>query len=119
MINIKDLVYKKLSDELDNVTDIYPSNWGSMPAIQYTEEDNRVHEYCDDKETLSYVRYRIDIWHTQSTSNTAVAVDAVMAAFGFRRTSCGDVEDSSGLRHKQMRYEAVFDCNKEFIYHKD
>lgn len=40
-----------------------------------------------------------------------------MAGLGFLRTSCSDVPDPSGLKHKQMRYEAIIDCDKQFIYH--
>lgn len=117
MINIKDLVYAELSKVLDNVTDVYPTSWAQLPAVQYTEEENRVQEWTDDKETLSYVRYRIDIWDNKSTSSTAIKVDEVLSKFGLKRTSCGDVADPSGMRHKQMRYEAIYDTEKKFIYH--
>lgn len=119
MINIKDMIYAKLSESLENVTDIYPSNWAKLPAVQYTEEENNVYEYTDDKEVSSYVRYRIDIWDNKSTSSTAVKVDEILAQFGLKRISCGDVADPSGMRHKQMRYEAVYDVDKKFIYHKN
>ena len=40
MINIKDKVYKALTDEGLEVTDIYPKDWAKLPAVQYVEEDN-------------------------------------------------------------------------------
>lgn len=119
MINIKDQVYRELSAVLDNVSDIYPSNWASLPALQYTEEENNVYEYADDQEVSSFVRYRIDIWDNKSTSATAVKVDEVLSKFGLKRTSCMDVADPSGMRHKMMRYEAIYDVNQKFIYHRN
>lgn len=119
MINIKDQIYQQLNKSLENVTDTYPSSWASIPAIQYTEEENSVYEWADDKEVSSYLRYRIDIWDNKSTSETALKVDEIMADFGLKRISCADVADPTGLRHKQMRYEAILDVNQGAIYHKN
>ena len=82
MINVKDIVYKGLSQIVENVSDAYPQNWSKT-----------------------------------STSQTACDVDDVMSSLGFLRTTCADVPDPSGLKHKQMRYEAIIDCKKQFIYH--
>ena len=109
-------MYKEISKIYD-LSDSYPQSWIELPAIQYTEEENNVYEYTDDTEQLSYIRYRFDIWDNKSTSNTACDIDEKMAMLGFKRTSCQDVPDPSGLKHKLMRYEAIIDCNKEFIYH--
>jgi len=117
MINVKDIVYRELSKIIDNVSDAYPQNFSDIPAVQYVEEENKVEEYTDDQEQSSYIRYRIDIWHNISTSQTAVDIDSVMSKLGFLRTSCSDVPDPSGIKHKQMRYEAIIDCKKQFIYH--
>lgn len=117
MINVKDIVYSKLSKVIQNVSDSYPQQFSELPAVQYVEEENKVEEFTDDKEQSSYIRYRIDIWDNKSTSQTAVEIDGVMSALGFLRTSCSDVPDPSGLKHKQMRYEAIIDCNKKYIYH--
>lgn len=116
MINVKDIIYKEISKIYD-LSDSYPQSWTDLPAIQYTEEENNVYEYTDDIEQLSYIRYRFDIWDNKSTSVTACNIDEKMAMLGFKRTSCQDVPDPSGLKHKLMRYEAIIDCNKEFIYH--
>lgn len=117
MINVKDIVYKKLCEVIDNVSDNYPNDWSKLPAVQYVEEENKVQEFTDDQEQASYLRFRIDIWDNKSTSNTACKIDDVMSTLGFFRTSCSDVPDPSGLKHKQMRYEAIIDCKKRFIYH--
>ena len=106
MINVKDIVYKGLSQIVENVSDAYPQNWSKTPAIQFVEEENKPYEFTDDKEQLSFVRFR-----------TACDVDDVMSSLGFLRTTCADVPDPSGLKHKQMRYEAIIDCKKQFIYH--
>ena len=106
MNNIKDKVYKALTDEGLEVTDIYPKDWAKLPAVQYVEEDNSVAEWTDDKEQTSHVLYRIEIWDTKSTS---------LSAMGLKRVSCRDIDDASGLRHKKMSYEAYYDS--EYIYH--
>ena len=117
MINVKDQVYQALLAVSENVTDCYPKKLGAGSAIQYMEEDNRVIEYTDMKEQKAYVRYRIDIWNRRSTSAAAVAVDAAIAALGLKRTQCQDVDDPSGMKHKQMRYEMVIDVETGQVYH--
>ena len=117
MINVKDEVYAALCIVTDNVTDFYPRDWEKDLAIQYMEEDNKVMEYTDMKEQKAYCRYRIDIWARRSTSAAAVAVDQAIAALGLKRIQCMDVEDPSGLKHKQMRYEMVIDVKTKQVYH--
>ena len=126
MRNIKDQVYAQLVEQFgeDHVTDQYPTDWTNLPAIQYTEEDNRVAKRTNEGETKSYVRYRIDIWDSRSTSESALKVDAALGipmdeetSFGLSRTSCSDISDpTSGLKHKQMRYEAIIDMQNNLIY---
>lgn len=117
MINVKDEVYTALCTVTDNVTDHYPRGWDQDLAIQYMEEDNKVMEYTDMEEQKAYCRYRIDIWARKSTSVTAVAVDRAVAALGLKRIQCMDVEDPSGLKHKQMRYEMIIDVKTKQVYH--
>lgn len=50
MINVKDIVYKGLSQIVENVSDAYPQNWSKTPAIQFVEEENKPYEFTDDKE---------------------------------------------------------------------
>lgn len=42
MQNVKDKIYEAIKDVTENVTDQYPKNWATLPAIQYCEEDNKV-----------------------------------------------------------------------------
>lgn len=117
MINVKDQVYEALCAVTENVTDYYPRDWEKDLAIQYMEEDNKVVEYTDMEEQKAYVRYRVDIWARKSTSSIAVAVDAAVSGLGLLRTQCMDVEDPSGLKHKQLRYEMVIDVKTGQVYH--
>lgn len=116
MKNVKDQVYAALNEVFENVTDQYPKDWAELPAIQYTEEENKVYEHTTEGECKSYVRYRIDIWHNKSTSQSALDVDKALSALGLVRTSCGDVPDPSGLKHKMMRYEAIIDMESDRVY---
>ena len=73
MKNVKDEVFAALQAVCDNVSDVYPTSWVDLPAIQYTEEENRVYERTANKEDKASVRYRIDIWNSGSTSGMAQA----------------------------------------------
>ena len=120
MINVKDEVYAALTGMTDftgNISDSYPKDWATLPAIQYIEEQNAVYEWTDGAEQKATLAYRIDIWHNRSTSETALAIDAAVSALGLVRTSCADVEDPSGLKHKVMRYEGIIDVTDEMVYH--
>lgn len=118
MINVKDQVYKALDDTgvFESVSDLYPVGSGAFPCAQITEEANQVYTKTDNTERLSYLRYRIDIWATGSTSALALAVDEALAVLGLTRTECADVPDPSIQRHKQMRYEGVIDVTTEEMY---
>lgn len=116
MINVKDQVYNAIKDICENVSDSFPADWVSLPAIQYVEEDNKVYEWTDGKEGKSYLRYKIDIWNNKSTSNTALEVDSAISALGLRRTMCQDVADPNGWRHKVLRYEGIIDVNTQMVY---
>ncbi len=117
MINVKDEVYAALCKVTENVTDCYPRSWENDLTVQYMEEENKVVEYTGMEEQKAYCRYRVDIWSRRSTSAAAVEVDAAMAALGLLRTQCMDVEDPSGMKHKQMRYEMVIDVKTRQVYH--
>lgn len=116
MINVKDQIFNTLKSICGNVSDSYPADWLKLPAIQYVEEDNKVHEFTDGKEDKSYIRYKIDIWNDGSTSEYALEVDRRISSLGLIRILCQDVTDPSGLKHKVMRYEGVIDTETEFVY---
>lgn len=117
MRNVKDEVYAALLTVTENVTDHYPRDWEKELAVQYMEEDNKVVEYTDLEEQKAYCRYRIDIFSRKSTSMAAVLVDAAVSPLGLKRIQCTDVEDPSGMKHKQMRYEMVIDVKTGAVYH--
>ena len=117
MINVKDEVYAALAAIFDNVSDAYPRDWGTLPAVQCAEEENKVVEYTDMKEQKAYVRYRIDLWDSRSTSAAAVKADKAVSALGLLRTQCMYIDDPSGHKHKQMRYEMVIDVETRQVYH--
>lgn len=116
MKNVKDQVYEALKTVTENVSDTYPKEWADFPTIQYVEENNSVFERTDNAEQKSKVSYKVDIWHNQSTSATALVVDAAVSALGLVRTYCGDTPDPSGLKHKVMRYEGIVDMDSEMVY---
>lgn len=116
MINVKDQIYNVIKGISPNVSDSYPSDWAIFPAIQYVEEDNKVVEFTDGKEQKSYVRYKVDIWNTQSTSMAAAEVDKAISSLGLKRIACGDVTDVSNYKHKVMRYEGIIDVDTLMVF---
>lgn len=116
MKNVKDQVYAALSTACNNVSDTYPSNWADLPAVQYAEEENKVSERAGNKEQKAYVRYRIDIWDSKSTSAEALKIDDAISSLGLVRTACQDTADPSGLKHKIMRYEGIIDMHSDIVY---
>lgn len=129
MKNVKDQVYAALCAAFgaESVSDVYPKDWAHLPAVEYTEEDNRSFERTGEGEERSYVRYRVDIWEAVSTSASAVKADAVLGCpkegqqiegivpLGLVRTACGDSPDPSGLKHKVMRYEGIINFDNDFV----
>lgn len=119
MINVKDQVYSAINAiaDFETVTDLYPAGPGAtFPCAQITEEANNVYTKTDGEEQCSYLRYRIDIWSTGSTSQLALAVDEALSALGLVRSECADVPDPSNYRHKQMRYEGIIEDTTEKVY---
>jgi len=119
MKNVKDQVFAALDAVFGNVTDQYPKDWAELPAVQYTEEENKVHEHTGEGECKSYIRYRVDIWHNVSTSQAALDVDKTLSSLGLVRTMCQDAPDPSGLKHKVMRYEGIIDMKSDEVYWPD
>lgn len=115
MTNVKDEVYDVIKDLCSNVGDSYPKLIGDIPAIEYTEEENKVYDFTDNEEQSSYVRYRFDIWDKVSTSNLSVALDNKVSKLGLKRIQCMDIDDPNGLKHKQLRYEGIVDCETHFV----
>ena len=118
MKNIKDKIYDALCAVIENVSDAYPTNWADMPAVQLTEENNSVCESTNSSvEEKARVRFRIDVWHTKSTSETALAVDKAVSALGLGRTACMDApEPNQQHKHKVMRYEGIICMDSDEVY---
>ncbi len=118
MKNIKEKIYGALCAVLDNVSDAYPANWADMPAVQLTEENNAVCEGTNSSiEEKAKVRYRVDIWHDKSTSETALIVDKAVSALGLVRTACMDApEPGQRQKHKVMRYEGIICMDSDDVY---
>lgn len=116
MKNVKDQVSAALNEVFENVSDQYPKDWEGLPAVQYSEEDNKVYERTDNKEDKAYVRYRIDIWNNRSTSEAALKADEAISKLGLVRTLCQDISDPSGLKHKLMRYEGIISMDSDIVY---
>lgn len=123
MINVKEQVFAALSaiEGVGYCSDLYPGANADFPAIQYTEEANNVETATDSgegrpTEQIAYLRYRVDIWNKESTSQMAIAVDDALSPLGLVRIECADAPDPTGLRHKQMRYECLIDVNDEMTY---
>lgn len=116
MKNVKDEVYRKIHEVVENTTDSYPQNWQNLPAVQYIEDENSVYERCENKERTAYLRYIIDIWDMKSTSPTAIAIDEKVSFLGLVRTSCKDVAEQSGYKHKRMVYEGIVDMDSDIVY---
>lgn len=116
MKNVKDIVYGAISGVVENTTDSYPSNFENLPAVQYIEDENSVYERTGNKEDKAYVSYIVDIWDRKSTSQTTLEIDKAISAIGLVRTSCKDVPEQGGLKHKHMVYEGIIDMDSEIVY---
>ncbi|MDU4671774.1 MAG: hypothetical protein E6Y30_06865 [Finegoldia magna] len=117
MINVKPLIYKELAKIATNVTDTYPADWETFPVVIYLEEENKPHEWLDNGvEETTYLRYKVDIFDKESTSNIAVEVDKVFSSLGLKRTMAQDMPDPSNLRHKVMRFEGIYDPDTNIVY---
>lgn len=117
MIGYKALIYQRLSDTFEDVSDEYPADWKHGTTVQLTEEQNRVYESDSTTgEVKSFLRYRIDIYSDGNTTDHAVSVDKIMAGIGFKRVDCVDQPAMPGFHHKMMRYEAIADDEDGTLY---
>lgn len=120
MINVKPQIYEALCRCCPgaDVSDEYPEEWRIFPKVTYTEENNAVEQWTDDKEQYARLTYRIDCWDMGSTSEIAAQVDAAMASLGLLRTYARDIKPGpEKAKHKQMRYECIIDVVTEDVFH--
>lgn len=120
MISVKSEIYEGLSSGLSSINvsvyDYYPDEIERFPLVVYLEEDNKPYEIVDGEEVTSEIRYRVDVWAKDSTTDIAIAINRVFAKFGIRRTMCSDAPDVSGLKHKIMRFEGIVDKATKLVY---
>lgn len=102
--------------EIPNVTVTGNYNVGmkSLPCIVYKELVNE--KASKGPEIKTNLAYSIDIYSESSTTTIAGQVDEKMANLGFRRGTCPDLDDPSGLRHKNMKYTGVYNWLNKRIY---
>ncbi len=85
-----------------------------FPSILYAEVVNV--PISKGVEARTQLAYSIDIYSDKSTTELAHAVDEALTGLGLKRGQCMDVDDPSGLRHKNMKYTGVYDANTKRIY---
>lgn len=85
-----------------------------FPSILYAEVVNV--PISKGKEARTQLAYSIDIYSEKSTTELACAVDDALTGLGLKRGHCADLDDPSGLRHKNMKYTGVYDANTKLIY---
>lgn len=96
------------------VTGNYQTGMKSIPCIIYKELVNT--KATKGPELRTNLAYSIDIYSNTSTTSLASMVDEKMAALGYKRGQCLDLDDPSGLRHKNMKYTGVYDYMTNRIY---
>lgn len=120
MINLKPKIYKLLKNITKNVVESYPDSnfdWNnSLPLLIYEEENNTPHVITSEGESMTLLRYRIEIYSKESTSPLKMKIDTSMTGLGFTREMCLDQNDIGNRRHTIMRYEGVVDLANEKIY---
>lgn len=120
MINLKPKIYKLLKNITKNVVESYPDSnfdWNnSLPLLIYEEENNTPHVITSAGESMTLLRYRIEIYSKESTSPLKMKIDNSMTQLGFTREMCLDQNDIGNRRHTIMRYEGVIDLANEKIY---
>lgn len=96
------------------VTGSYEVGMKSLPCIIYSELVNT--KASKGQELRTNLAYGIKIYSTSSTTKIASQVDEKMSSLGFKRGQCLDLDDPSGLRHKDMKYSGVYDWFTQRIY---
>ena len=96
------------------VTGSYNAGMKSLPCIIYAELVNT--KASKGPELRTNLAYSIDIYSEKSTTTLASQVDEKMSNLGFKRGQCVDLDDPSGLRHKNMKYTGVYDWFQKRIY---
>lgn len=113
MIDYKKEIIKSLKKVCNNSFQNTPKSWEEFPIITYTEENNSISSYVDNKEDICELLYKIDIWNYKGiTDDLAKSVNTEMLELGFRRTFCSDVPNTDvNVKHKVMRFRKKVDLD--------
>lgn len=109
MINFKPELVRILKSILENVVETYPDDWASLPVVVYEEENNTPYVTTSGGESMSLLRYRIEIYSRTSTSALKTQINAKLTERGLTRSFSLDTNDLGGRRHTIMRFEGVID----------
>jgi len=115
MISMKEVIMEELSQVCDNVTDSYPKDDATYPLLLCLENDNHVKVTFDGKESISYLKYKIDILDLKDTTELTFEVNKIMAKLGFKRIKCKDILETDRKR-KSIYYDALLDIENNYIY---
>lgn len=122
MIKMKEKIKSALLPICENVYDYLPKENVTYPLITYMEEENCVNEWTDDQEQDSYVKYRIDLYCSDSAEEMCTAIDKQLAGVhGLKRIHCQDLNEDVNVKHKMLRYEAIIAMTSDdniMVYHK-
>lgn len=121
MKNVKAEIYRALQAGCPgaDVSDEWPRDWAKLPKVTYTQEDNSVYEWTDNKEKSATVLFRVDVWGRRSTSSVVSQVDEALSALGMRRTYFADVPSGTDpAKHAQMRYQCIVDEDTDYVFHE-
>lgn len=118
MINFKPELVRLLKTILENVVETFPDEWSNLPIIIYEEEENTPHWTPSAGETHSLLRYRIEIYSIESTSELKNRINMVLTDRGFRRVFSADTHDLAGRRHTIIRFEGVYNQLNNKIYRR-
>lgn len=80
----------------------------NLPSILYSELLNT--NGNKGNEVRTNLAYSVDVYSDTSTTILASQADDAMTGLGFKRGACIDLDDPSGIRHKNMKYTAVYDA---------
>lgn len=93
MINIKPVIYKELQKVADNVTDTYQAIGKTSQSLFFWKNRTNTGDWFDDKEQKTSIRYKVDIFDNDSTSDLAIKINEIFASLGLRRIESQDIPD--------------------------
>lgn len=89
---------------------MYPEDWPDGTVITYAGLNDAPERFADDREYISRLEVKVDVWDKQPAKTRSIAAQAITAlyAIGFVRTYSADLyEQQSRLHHKAMRFRRL------------